>query len=551
VVFLESGKGLMGSGTAPERPLAAFGRGEWTEAYASLTAANEEQGLGPAGLQVLAETAYLLGRDEESVDALERAHRLLVEEGAPGSAATCAFWLGVTLLSGGEPARAAGWFNRQRRLLAETPPDSVDHGYGFLASGLRHQLLGRGTEALTDYRRAAEVGDRCGDIDLATLGRDGQGEVLVAMGEIENGLPLLDEAMVAVVADDVTPKTAGIVYCGVIEACLQAFDLNRAQEWTRTLARWCDEHPEMVPFRGQCLVRRSELMQLHAQWADAAEEATRACRWLTRPRVRPEAGMAFYQRAELHRLRGEWGDAEEAYRRAHESGGSPQPGLALLRLAQGKMDDALGMISAIGDETGNAASRHGVLAANVEIMLAAGNVAEARAAAEELGELARRVDRPLLNAVSSYATGAVLLAEGDTKGAVQALHRSRTIWRQLEAPYEAVRSGVLLAQALQKLGDTATAHLELESARRVFTDLGARPDLAFLDRLSTGIEGKLTVRERQVLAGVVEGKTNREIADDLFISVHTVRRHLQNIFPKLGVTSRVAAAAYAIRHDLV
>lgn len=546
---LESRVGLMTYGAARDRGLAAFERGEWSEAYALLTTADQAQGLGPSELQVLAEAAYLLGRDDETIDALERAHRVLVEEGDSGSAATCAFWLGLTLLSEGQPARAAGWFNRQERLLDQTMSDLVDRGYGFLGSGLRHQSLGRYPEAVADYREAADLGDKCGDVDLATLGRDGQGEVLLAIGELEHGLLLLDEAMVAVIAGDVTPKAAGIIYCGVVEACLQAFDLSRAQEWTRALARWCDDHPELVPYRGQCLVRRSEVMQFHAQWTEAAEEAGRACQWLTTPRVRPEAGMAFYQRAELCRLKGEWGEAEEAYRQAHECGRSPQPGLALLRLSQGKLDDALGMIRSTV-ESESAAASHVRLAARVEIMLAAEEVEEARAAAEQLGELASRLDRQLLTAVSSRATGAVLLAEGDTKGAIQALQRSRTIWRSLEAPYEAARSGVFLAQALKRSGDPGTASLELESARRIFTGLGAQPDVAHLDRLS-GIEGRVTARERQVLAGVVEGKTNRQIANDLFISVHTVRRHLQNIFPKLGVTSRAAATAYAIRHDLV
>lgn len=496
----------------------------------------------------MAEAAYLLGRDDETVDALERAHRVLVEEGHSGPAATCAFWLGLTLLIEGQPARAAGWFQRQERLVDKAKADPVDRGYGLLATGLRHQSMGRFAEAAADYREAADIGDRCGDIDLAALGRDGQGEVLISMGEVEDGLLLLDEAMVTVIAGEVTPKSAGIIYCGVVEACLQAFDLSRAQEWTRALAQWCDDYPEMVPYRGQCLVRRSEVMQLHAQWSEAADEASRACQWLTTPRMRPEAGVAFYQRAELFRLKGEWGDAEKAYKKAHEYGRSPQPGLALLRLSQGKLDDALGMIRSAG-EGERAGAKHVRLEARVEIMLAAGEVEEARAAAEQLEELAARLDRPLLNAMSAYASGAVSMGEGDTKGAIQALQRSRIIWQSIEAPYQAARSGMLLGRALRREGDLSAAQLEEDAARRTFSALGAQSDLAVLNRVSR-VKGALTERERQVLAGVVEGKTNREIANDLSVSVHTVRRHLQNIFPKLAVSSRAAAAAHAVRHDL-
>jgi DNA-binding NarL/FixJ family response regulator len=536
-------------GAARERGLAAFERGKWGEAYVLLTTADNAKGLGPSELQVLAEAAYLLGRDDETIEALERAHHVLAEGGHLGRAATCAFWLGLTLLIEGQPARAAGWFRRQERLLDQTKSDPVDRGYGFLGTGLRNQSLGRFAEAAAEYRDAADIGDRCGDVDLAALGRDGQGEVLIAMGKVEDGLLLLDEAMVAVLAGEVTPKSAGIIYCGVVEACLQAFDLSRAQEWTWALGRWCDDHPEMVPYRGQCLVRRSEVMRLHAQWPEAADQASQACQLLTTPRIRAEAGTAFYQRAELFRLKGEWGEAEKAYRQAHEYGRSPQPGLALLRLFQGKLDDALGMIRSSGEGERDEA-KHVRLAARVEIMLAAAEVEEARAAADQLEELASRFDRPLLNAMSAHASGAVLMSEGDIKGSIQALQRSRTLWQSVEAPYEAARSGILLAQALRREGDPSTAQLEEDAARRTFSGLGARSDLAVLNRLSR-VEGPLTERERQVLAGVVEGKTNREIANDLFVSVHTVRRHLQNIFPKLAVSSRAAAAAHAVRHHLI
>ena len=308
-----------------------------------------------------------------------------------------------------------------------------------------------------------------------------------------------------------------------------------------------------MPYRGQCLVYRAEIMQLHGAWSDAVEEARRACEWLSRP-PGPATGPAFYQRAELHRLRGEFAKAEQAYRQASQFGRTPQPGLALLRLAQGQLDAAAAAIRRAVEEAQDRLTRAKVLAAHVEIMLAVGDVPAARAAADELTAVAADLDAPLLRAVAAHATGAVLLAEGDARAAVAALRRAWTAWQELEAPYDAARVRVLIGLAYRALGDRDTAAMELDAARWVFRQLGAMPDVIQVEALvreaAPRAAGGLTAREVEVLRLVAAGKTNRAIAADLFLSERTVDRHVSNIFTKLGLSSRAAATAYAVEHDL-
>jgi len=526
---------------------AAFDRRAWTEAYSRLSHLDPPQ---PEDQQRLAVAAYMLGRDEESAAWWERAYDEWLDRGELISAARCAGWLAIGLLIRGQVGLGGGWLARCATLLDEAGQDCAERGYLLLPEALRHIDAGGHDQAHDLAAQAVGMGRRYADRDLAAMGRHIQARALIRLGKFAAAVAIFDELMVELAADGLSPVVAGLVYCSAIEGCQEVRDLRRAEEWTAALTRWCTAQPDVVPFRGQCMVHRAQILTLHGAWSEAATEIDKAIRALGE---QPAAGAAWYARAELHRRTGAFAQAEEAYRQTSRLGHDPQPGLALLRLAQGQVEAAS---AAIRRALGEATDRHrrgDLLGAYVEIVLAADDIVAASESTRELAGLAEDADSRPLAAGAAEAAGAIRLVEGDAQAALPQLRRAWTAWRDLDAPYEAGRVRVLIALACRELGDEDGAQMELDAAGWIFEQLGAVADQQRVQALIRPPDsaGRLTQREMQVLRLVASGKTNRAIAAELFLSDRTVARHVGNILAKLGVSSRSAATAYAYEHELL
>ena len=539
---------------ALEQGRGAYADRVWADAFDALSRANREQTLAPDDLELLARSAYMLGLDDEYRAALEQAYHASSDAGDASRAARCAWWIGHNLLFLGQSAPARGWFARGQRLLEGEDRERVERGYLLIPTLLEHSAKSEFAAAYATAVEIAEIGERFGDPDLVAIALMEQGHTLVRQGRTEEGLRLVDETMVAVTAGELSPIVAGIVYCNTIAFCRDTYELRRAREWTEALTRWCEQQPDMVSHKGLCLVHRAEIMTLGGAWPEALEEARRVATQFTQGVLNERAlGHAAYRQAEVHRLQGRFDDAEAAYREASRFGREPQPGLALMRLAQGKGDAAAGAIRRAVSETTLPLRRVALLPAYIEILVAAGELAEVRAACDELAEIAQRQGSEALIALAAHAEGAVALAEGDARAALASARQAWQVWRELGAPYDAARARVLIAQACTELGDADTAALELNASRDAFFRLGAAPDLTRLDSLRKRGRGDhgLTAREVEVLRLVARGLSNRQIASALVISERTVARHVQNIFAKLRVSSRAAASVFAAEHDLL
>lgn len=543
--------GAVEKSTPLEQGRAAFERSDWNDAFLALEAADHATPLDDPDLDRLALAAALSGRSEAHLATLERLHDLREREGRLASAARAAIGLGMRLQVIGEIGRATAWLARAKRLLDLHDADCVERGYLALAEAYAFlHRAGDPAGAGESARRAAACGERFGDLELTNWARMLEGHTHVALGRYDSGLALMDEAMLAATRGALGPLVTGIVYCAVIGACRRVYAIDRAKEWTAALAGWCDRQPQLVTFHGDCRVHRAEILELQGAWPEAIAEARRAVQLLSHEPA-GGASLAHYQQGEILRLRGDFAAAETAYREASRFGRPPQPGLALLRLAQGRLDDAATGIRQAVAASSDPLARTRHLPAAVEILLAAGDRDGAEGAVRDLEAVAAGAHNEVLDAMAAHARGTLHVAAGDAAGALTLLRRSFVAWQQVGAPYLAARVRTAIAGALDAVGDHDGATLERDAAATVFRELGAAPDLA---RVTTAGPAKatfgLTPRELEVLKLVATGRTNRAISQELFLSEKTVDRHLSNIFAKLDVPSRAAATAFAFRHGL-
>ena len=532
-----------------DRAREAVRRESWGEVYEALRT-HDPAGMEPGDLEALADAAWWLSRSDESIAARQGAYAGYTAAGEDLRAAWCAGRLCMEHFFRAEAALAAGWLMRAQRLLRDQP-ERVQHGYLAAAESTLARARGETGEAVASAERATEVGLRFGDPDLVAMAIHLHGLGLIDAGRVAEGMALLDEAMTSVVAGELGTFYTGVVYCDVIAACLEVSDVGRLGEWNDAARQWCESLPPDAPFPAICRVNRAEAASLRGAWPEAEAEATRASREVRfNPRV---AARAFYETGEIRRRVGNLPGAEEAFARAHELGLQPQPGLALLRLAQGKPVAALQALRvALADEPAGRPRRARLLAAQVEVALAAGDRDAAGQASRELDGIAGRLGTPALDAAAATVGGAVRLAEGDLPGALERLRVACATWQELRLPYETAQARMLYGTALRRAGIEEDALLELRAALSAFQRFGAASDAARTAALVGGEElpRGLTAREAEVLRLVAAGRTNREIAAALVISEHTVARHVQNIFAKLDVSSRSAATAFAFEHGL-
>jgi DNA-binding NarL/FixJ family response regulator len=534
---------------------AAYDSSAWRSAVDGLVAVDRSQPLSTDDVVLLAIAAHQCGEDDLSERSWQRAFRARVTDADEAAAARCAFFLGMSYLTRGDPIQGGAWIGRAEELLERVPDECAEHGFVLIPKGLA--VLGADpVAALQLFSTAMAIGERCGDPDVSTLGRLGAGQCRLRLGQIDDGMHCLDQAMLAVVAHEVSPVIAGIVYCATIEACHEVVDIARARSWTNALSAWCESQPDLVPYRGRCLVHRAEIMQIDGHWGEATEEARRACSLLSEPPGQPPLGAALYQLGELQRLVGDVDAARDSYRRASEHGRDPQPGLALLELATGHAAAADAALARVLEEGAFPEDRTRQLAARVETALAVSDQPSAAAAAAELTTLGQSSEVTFVRAVAASARGLVAADGEELTVALREYRDAVMTFGELGAVYDVARTRERIASVLRAMGDVDGANLELDAARAAYERLGASLDLARLDEAESPVPANdrgagLTGREAEVLRHLASGMTNRELANELVISEKTVARHLSNIFTKLGVSSRSAATAYAYQHDLV
>ena len=527
----------------------AYERRDWVLALDRLRGAGD---LAPEDTMALATSAYLLGNADEAVRALQAGYQDRVRNGDSLGAARFASWLGLLLNVRGESAVGGGWVARAQRLLETESEDVVERGYLLAHEFFQHLARGDLARAAETAARVVETGRRFNEHDLIAQGLMMQGRMMIYSGRVPEGVALLDEAMVGLSAGEVSPIIAGMAYCSLIEACQELSDFSRAASWTSALTRWCDAQPGLVPYTGQCSLHRGQIMRLRGAYDEALAEFALAQRRYEKEGTVAPAGMALTEQGDVLRIRGKLDEAEAAYRQAAELGHEPQPGLALAWLARGRTTAAISAVRRLLAEAHGPVHRSWMLPAAVEVLVSGRLLDEARQNSDELTGIASAFGNSALRAMAAYAAANVELASGELEDSLSHARGSYRLWSDIGAPYEAARARVLVARALRELGDEDSATTELAVARRAFAEVGAAPAAHEVDRLlGRARPGGLTEREVEVLRLVAEGSSNPDIARALVLSQKTVERHLSNIFIKLDVPSRTAAAAYAHDHGLM
>jgi DNA-binding NarL/FixJ family response regulator len=524
---------------------AAFARGEWDSAHRDFDRARSLGDLQTEDLDRFGSTLWWVGEVSASLSVSEEVYHRYEDEGAPLAAAMKALNLGLLWFIRGDLVISSGWANRARRLLRDLP-DSVEHGYLLYldaAADLDFSNLQPTREAAA---RLDELGRRLHAAQLTSFSLVLSGLADIRDGATSSGFAQLDEAMLPVLAGQLPPEWAGDIYCTVIHACYALADLPRMRAWTQATEQWCHQFRGEVVYSGICRIHRLQLLCAEGRW-DQAEEAIERSGAELIGRNNWVAGEAFYQLGEIRRLRGDDAGARAAYGQSRSLGTDPQPGESLLLHAEGKSEDAWAALCAALAGRDRLAGA-GLLGAGVELALALERTDEAEHLCSELESTATAFGTPGFRAWAAHARALMLLARARHAEALPVLRRAAAEYRALGARRETALIHELMARAHRGLDAGGAAAADLAQALAVYRGLGALPDVR---RLGGGqLPGGLTGREADVLALVADGASNRAVAEALFISQKTVSRHLANIFAKIGVSSRTAAAAWAHEHGL-
>ncbi|HET6791502.1 MAG TPA: adenylate/guanylate cyclase domain-containing protein [Actinomycetota bacterium] len=471
----------------------AYARRAWPEAYRLLQEADREGRLEPGDLEALAKSAWWIGLATESIAAFERAYALHLERGNRSMAAMMALTLRREYGAKMAGSVAKAWLHRAEHLL-EGEPEAVAHGYLEIAHRELDFDRGDFEGALAHLDRAQEIASRLDDADLPVWVAISRAEVLGTSGRLDEAFGLMEGAAAVAVGGELGPFTTGAVFCAVMSVCRETADYRRGTEWAEVSKRWC-ERQDISGFPGICRVHRAEFMRLTGAWADAASEAERASDELQRfhPAM---AGEAFHELGEIRLRMGDLEGAEDAFSQAQALGSESQPGKALLLLARGRTDAAAASIKGSLEEiTWNKLARARLLPAQAGIAKVLGDLPTAEAAAAELEVIAEEFETAAIGAAAAHTAGLASLLRGDAADAIERFREARRLWREIDAPYEAAISTVLLAEARSVAGESEAATLELEAARATFERLGATPDMARTDALLAGPATRSRSRE--------------------------------------------------------